>query len=42
MPLFNRTYICFDVVRRILSGYFNYDVVLTMNITDIDDKIIRE
>lgn len=35
-----RTYICFDILRRIMSDYFNYDVVLAMNITDIDDKII--
>lgn len=36
-----RTYIAFDVIRRVLSEYFNYDVIYTMNITDIDDKIIR-
>lgn len=35
-----RTYIGFDVIRRILSEYFRYDVKLVMNITDIDDKII--
>lgn len=35
-----RTYISFDVIRRILSEYFKYDVILVMNITDIDDKII--
>ena len=28
-------------MRRILVDYFNYDVILTMNITDIDDKIIK-
>ena len=36
-----RSYITFDILRRVLSGYFNYDVVYVMNITDIDDKIIR-
>ena len=36
-----RAYITFDILRRVLSGYFNYDVVYVMNITDIDDKIIR-
>ena len=36
-----RSYITFDILRRILSSYFNYDVVYVMNITDIDDKIIR-
>ena len=36
-----RTYISFDIIRRILTGYFNYDVTYVMNITDIDDKIIN-
>ncbi|KAL8273469.1 hypothetical protein Esti_002535 [Eimeria stiedai] len=35
-----RTYVAFDVIRRILSDYFGYDVNMVMNITDIDDKII--
>jgi cysteinyl-tRNA synthetase len=35
-----RTYVAFDVLRRIMTHVFGYDVVLTMNITDIDDKII--
>lgn len=34
-------YVRFDIVRRILSGYFGYDVVVQMNVTDIDDKIIK-
>lgn len=36
-----RSYIAFDIIRRILANYFRYDVFLCMNITDIDDKIIR-
>ena len=36
-----RTYLTFDILRRILSSYFGYDVNLCMNITDIDDKIIK-
>lgn len=36
-----RTYLSFDILRRILTTYFNYDVNLCMNITDIDDKIIK-
>jgi len=36
-----RTYLGFDIIRRILSSYFGYDVTLVMNITDIDDKIIQ-
>ena len=35
-----RAYVTFDIVRRILSDYFGYDVFWVMNITDIDDKII--
>ncbi|QDZ19885.1 cysteine--tRNA ligase [Chloropicon primus] len=35
-----RAYLTFDILRRILEDYFNYDVVYQMNITDIDDKII--
>lgn len=34
-------YVRFDVVRRILSDYFGYDVTVHMNVTDIDDKIIK-
>lgn len=29
-----------DIIRRILQGYFRYDVIFVQNITDIDDKII--
>ncbi|CAH1163262.1 unnamed protein product [Phaedon cochleariae] len=36
-----RSYITFDILRRVLSDYFGYDVFYTMNITDIDDKIIK-
>ena len=36
-----RTYLTFDIIRRILINYFHYDVNLCMNITDIDDKIIK-
>lgn len=35
-----RTYICFDVIKRLMRDYFGYDVTVCMNITDIDDKII--
>jgi len=35
-----RTYLGFDIIRRILTNYFNYDVLLVMNVTDVDDKII--
>ncbi|OQS54368.1 hypothetical protein EHP00_2160 [Ecytonucleospora hepatopenaei] len=36
-----RTYISFDVVRRVLEDYFGYGINMTMNITNIDDKIIK-
>lgn len=36
-----RSYITFDILRRVLSGYFGFDVFYVMNITDIDDKIIK-
>ncbi|XP_013786012.1 cysteine--tRNA ligase, cytoplasmic-like isoform X1 [Limulus polyphemus] len=36
-----RSYISFDIMRRILAQYFHYDVFYVMNITDIDDKIIK-
>lgn len=35
------TYVRFDALRRILEDYFGYEVTLCMNITDIDDKIIK-
>jgi len=36
-----RTYLGFDIIRRILQDHFNYNVTLVMNITDLDDKIIQ-
>ena len=36
-----RTYLGFDIIRRILNDHFNYNVTLVMNITDLDDKIIQ-
>ncbi|XP_013397069.2 cysteine--tRNA ligase, cytoplasmic-like, partial [Lingula anatina] len=36
-----RSYISFDIMRRVIKDYFNYDVFYCMNITDIDDKIIK-
>eukprot|EP01027_Heterolobosea_sp_BB2_P020529 GEZU01029287.1.p1 GENE.GEZU01029287.1~~GEZU01029287.1.p1 ORF type:complete len:781 (+),score=306.65 GEZU01029287.1:102-2444(+) len=35
-----RNYVTFDIIRRILEDYFNYDLFSVMNITDVDDKII--
>uniref|UniRef100_A0A674IDK0 Cysteine--tRNA ligase, cytoplasmic n=1 Tax=Terrapene triunguis TaxID=2587831 RepID=A0A674IDK0_9SAUR len=36
-----RSYISFDILRRVLRDYFKYDVLYCINITDIDDKIIK-
>jgi len=36
-----RTYIAFDIVRRYLE-FLGYNVLQIVNITDIDDKIIRK
>eukprot|EP01135_Chromosphaera_perkinsii_P000413 Nk52_evm60s78 gene=Nk52_evmTU60s78 len=35
-----RSYVSFDIIRRILNSYFHYNVVQVMGITDIDEKII--
>lgn len=36
-----RNYLSFDIIRRVLEGYFNYHVLYVMNVTDVDDKIIN-
>jgi len=36
-----RNYLTFDILRRIMTEYFGYSVFYVMNITDIDDKIIK-
>uniref|UniRef100_A0A8C3YPA6 Cysteine--tRNA ligase, cytoplasmic n=1 Tax=Catagonus wagneri TaxID=51154 RepID=A0A8C3YPA6_9CETA len=36
-----RSYISFDILRRVLRDYFRFDVFYCMNITDVDDKIIK-
>ena len=36
-----RTYLSFDILRRVMTNYFGYDIFYVMNITDIDDKIIK-
>jgi cysteinyl-tRNA synthetase len=35
-----RNYVTIDILRRILAGYFGYDLHFVQNITDVDDKII--
>jgi hypothetical protein len=34
-----RNYVTQDILRRIVSDYFGYDVHFVMNITDIEDKV---
>lgn len=36
-----RCYISFDIIRRVLKDYFQFNVKFVQNITDIDDKIIK-
>ncbi|KAL3900809.1 MAG: hypothetical protein SGPRY_012387 [Prymnesium sp.] len=36
-----RAYLTMDIMRRILEDYFQYEVFLQVNVTDIDDKIIK-
>jgi cysteinyl-tRNA synthetase len=35
-----RTYVCTDIIRRILVNFFGIEVNYALGITDIDDKII--
>uniref|UniRef100_A0A4X2LZJ8 cysteine--tRNA ligase n=1 Tax=Vombatus ursinus TaxID=29139 RepID=A0A4X2LZJ8_VOMUR len=35
------SYVRFDIIRRILTKVFGYNIVMVMGITDVDDKIIR-
>ena len=37
-----KNYIANDMIRRILSKHFGYNVKYGMNVTDIDDKIIKQ
>jgi cysteinyl-tRNA synthetase len=37
----SRNYVTQDILRRIMTDYFGYDVHFVMNITDIDDKVGR-
>ncbi|KAF1847819.1 uncharacterized protein K460DRAFT_333210 [Cucurbitaria berberidis CBS 394.84] len=35
-----RNYVTIDILRRVLAGYFGYNLQFVQNITDVDDKII--
>ncbi|CAG9461321.1 unnamed protein product [Pedinophyceae sp. YPF-701] len=36
-----RNYVTGDILRRVLEDYFGYECFLVMNVTDVDDKIIK-
>ena len=36
-----RNYVTYHIVRRILEDYFGYSILYVMNVTDVDDKIIK-
>lgn len=36
-----RYFVAVDLLRRILAGYFGYSIRFVMNITDVDDTIIK-
>jgi cysteinyl-tRNA synthetase len=36
-----KTYLTFDIVRRVLEDYFKISMTVVENITDVDDKIIK-
>ena len=36
-----RTYICFDIIRRVLSEHFGVPLLYAMGVTDVDDKILK-
>jgi cysteinyl-tRNA synthetase len=36
-----RTYVCQDIIRRVLTDYFRQDIMFVMGVTDVDDKILR-
>lgn len=35
-----RTYVCQDIIRRILEDVFGHQIFYCMGVTDVDDKII--
>jgi hypothetical protein len=38
-PYTCRNYVTQDILRRIMTDYFGYDVHFVQNVTDIDDKV---
>lgn len=36
-----RNYVCNDMIRKVMERHFGYNVKYSMNITDVEDKIIN-
>jgi len=36
-----RYYVTMDILRRVMEAHFHYHIKFVMNVTDIDDKIIK-
>ena len=36
-----RYYVTMDMLRRVMEAHFHYHIKFVMNVTDIDDKIIK-
>jgi cysteinyl-tRNA synthetase len=36
-----RNYVCLDIIQRILTDHFGYNILHVMGMTDVDDKIIK-
>ncbi|XP_007501351.2 probable cysteine--tRNA ligase, mitochondrial isoform X3 [Monodelphis domestica] len=41
LVFYQSSYVRFDIIRRILTKVFGYNIVMVMGITDVDDKIIK-
>ncbi|RYH28670.1 hypothetical protein EON65_11295 [archaeon] len=37
-----RNYVATDIIRRVLTNHFGYEVNFAMGVTDVDDKIIKK
>ena len=35
-----KNYVSCDIVRRVLEDYFGYNILMVMNVTDVEDKIV--
>lgn len=35
-----KNYVSCDIIRRVLEDYFGYNILMVMNVTDVEDKIV--